>query len=186
MDEIYIRKVLNGDSDSFRYLIRNYKDIAYSLAMSVVKDEYVAQEVVQIAFVKAFTKLSNFKGKSKFSTWLYRIVINEAFNAIRKRKQEVVSFEGSPAFTTPEIDSFSLEMDADEQRYYINEALKMISAKESLVLRLFYLEENSIDEITAITGWTASNIKVLLHRGRNNMKVILMKQLNTNKQILYS
>ncbi len=186
MDEIYIRKVLNGDSDAFRYLIRNYKDIAYSLAMSVVKDEYAAQEVVQIAFVKAFTKLSTFKGKSKFSTWLYRIVINEAFNAIRKRKRETVSFEGTPAFTTPDVDSFSQEMDAEEQRYYINEALKILSAKESLVLRLFYLEENSIDEITAMTGWTASNIKVLLHRGRNTMKEILMKQFNTDKKILQS
>src|SRR5664279_767345 len=100
MDDIYIQKVLKGDTDAFRFLIKKYKDIGYSLAMSVVKDEFTAQDVLQASFVIAFSKLSTFKGNSKFSTWLYRIIINEAFNAIRKRKNETVSFEGSTAFTT--------------------------------------------------------------------------------------
>jgi len=177
---------LNGDANAFRFIIKNYKDIAFSLAISVVKDEFVAQEVLQTAFVNAFTKLSTFKGKSKFSTWLYRIVINEAFKAIKKQKSEIITFGESPIFTTPEIDCFSLGIDADEQRFYINEALKMISPRESLILRLFYLEENSIEEIAEITGWTFSNIKVNLHRARINMKELLMKYFNVDKQILYT
>lgn len=186
MDEIYIHKVLNGDANAFRFLIKSYKDIAFSLAMSVVKDEFVAQEVLQTAFVNAFMKLSTFKGKSKFSTWLYRIVINEAFKVLKKQKSEILLFSGSPVFTTPESDCFSLVINVDEQRFYINEALRMISPKESLVLRLFYLEENSIEEIAEITGWTFSNIKVLLYRARNNMKELLMKSFNVDKQILYT
>jgi len=186
MDEIYIRNVLNGDANSFRFIIKNYKDIAFSLAMSVVKDEFVAQEVLQTAFVNAFAKLSTFKGKSKFSTWLYRIVINEAFKAIKKQNSEIITFGGASVFTTPEIDGFTLGIDADEQRFYINEVLKMISPKESLILRLFYLEENSIEEIEEITGWTTSNIKVLLHRARISMKAQLLKCFNVDKQILYT
>lgn len=186
MDEIYIRNVLNGDANSFRFIIKNYKDIAFSLAMSVVKDEFVAQEVLQIAFVNAFTKLSTFNGKSKFSTWLYRIVINEAFKAIKKQKSEIITFGGTSVIATSEIDCFSLGISADEQRFYINEALKMISPRESLILRLFYLEENSIEEITEITGWTFSNIKVLLHRARISMKAQLFKCFNVDKQILYT
>jgi RNA polymerase sigma-70 factor (ECF subfamily) len=186
MDEIYIRNVLNGDANSFRFIIKNYKDIAFSLAMSVVKDEFVAQEVLQISFVNAFTKLSTFNGKSKFSTWLYRIVINEAFKAIKKQKSEILTFGGASVFTTSEIDFFSLGINADEQRFYINEALKMISSRESLILRLFYLEENSIEEIAEITGWTTSNIKVLLHRARISMKAQLFKCFNIDKQILYT
>jgi RNA polymerase sigma factor (sigma-70 family) len=185
MDEIYIRNILNGDVNAFRFIIKNYKDIAFSLAMSVVKDEFVAQDVLQTAFMNAFTGLSTFKGKSKFSTWLYRIVINEAFKSVKKLKSEIVAFGELPVFIAPEVDSFSLEMSADEQRFYINEALKMISSKESLVLRLFYLEENNIEEIADITGWTHSNIKVLLHRARINMKELLLKCFNVDKQILY-
>jgi len=185
MDEIHIRNVLNGDTNAFRYLIKSYQDIAYSLAMSVVKDEFMAQEITQTAFVIAFTKLSTFKGKSKFSTWLYRIVVNEAFKVIKKQKSEIITFGGSPILNAPEIDSFSSTMDADEQKYYINEALKMLASKESLILRLFYLEENNIEEISEITGWTSSNIKVLLHRARINMKALLMKCFDIDKLILY-
>ena len=79
MDDLYIRKVLQGDTDAFRWIIKNHKDMAYSLAMSVVKDEYIAREVLQISFVQAYTKLNTFLGKSKFSTWFFRIVIHESF-----------------------------------------------------------------------------------------------------------
>jgi len=184
MDDVYIRKVLNGDTNAFRFIIIKYKDIGYSLAMSVVKDEFKAQEVLQTSFILAFTKLATFKGKSKFSTWLYRIVINEAFKSIKKQKSEIITFGESPVFRTLEVDSFSSGMDADEQRFYINEALKMLVAKESLILRLFYLEENRIEEIAEITGWTFSNIKVLLYRARINMKELLIKCFNIDKQIL--
>lgn len=186
MDEKYIQDVLNGDNNAFRFLIKRYKDIAYTLAMSVVKDEFAAQEVLQIAFVNAFVKLSTFKGNSKFSTWLYRIVINEAFKSIKKQKSDIIAFGESTVFTTTGTDCFSLNMNAEEQQFYINEALLRLSPKESLVLRLFYLEENSIEEIAEITGWTISNIKILLHRARANMKELLMKYFNVDKQILYA
>jgi len=186
MDEKYIRDVLNGETNAFRFLIKSYKDNAFTLAMSVVKDEFVAQEVLQNAFVNAFTKLSTFKGNSKFSTWLYRIVINEAFKSVKKLKAEIITYGGSTVFSTPDIDCFTFKMNADDQRFYINEALLKLSSKESLVLRLFYLEENNIDEIAEITGWSVSNIKVLLHRARINMKELLMKYFNIDQQILYA
>lgn len=185
MDEIHIRTILNGDANAFRFIVKSYKDIAFSLAMSVVKDEFIAQEIIQSAFVIAFTKLSSFQGKSKFSTWLYRIVVNEAFKVIKKEKAKLITFYESPILNAPETDHFSSTMDADEQKFYINEALKRLAPKESLVLRLFYLEENSIEEIAEITGWTSSNIKVLLHRARINMKALLMKCFDIDKQILY-
>lgn len=185
MDETYIRNVLNGDTNAFRFLIKSYKDIAFSLTMSVVKNEFLAEEVLQTAFVIAFTKLSTFKGKSKFSTWLYRIVVNEAFKVLKKQKNENMRFGDQTEIRTPEIDSFSSVFDLDEQRFFINEALKMIVPKESLVLRLFYLEENSIEEIVEITGWTSSHIKVLLHRARINMKAHLSQTFDIDKQILY-
>jgi len=182
MEKIYIQKVLNGDTDAFRFIIKNYKDMAYSLAMSVVKDEFVAQEVLQTSFVRAFSSLDTFKGKSKFSTWLYRIVVNEAFKVLKKKENNVIIY-GEPSFNTAsEIDDFASKIEEDEQRYYINEALEKLSPKESLALRLFYLEENSIEEITEITGWSCSNIKVILHRARVNMRLILERSLKIDKQ----
>jgi RNA polymerase sigma factor (sigma-70 family) len=185
MDEIYIHKVLNGDTDAFRYIIRNYKDMAYSLAMSVLKDEYVAQEVLQTSFIRAFSNLASFKGKSKFSTWLYRIVINEALKVLNKRGNNFLVYEEGSISIDSEIDDFTLKIGEDDQQYYINEALERLSPRESLCLRLFYLEENSIEEIAEITGWTRSNIKVILHRARTNAREMLKKYYNIDKQALY-
>jgi len=164
MDEIYIQKVLKGDTDVFRFLIKKYKDIGYSLAMSVVKDEFAAQDVLQASFVIAFSKLSAFKGNSKFSTWLYRIIINEAFKVLKKHNKDIVSYGELPVSISTDVEDTGSRIDGEDQRYYINEALKLLSPNESLALRLFYLGENSIEEIAEITGWSNTNIKVILHR----------------------
>lgn len=183
----HIQQVLDGDTDAFRFIIDVHKNTAYSLAMSVVKEEHAAQDVVQLAFIRAFTKLVTFKGKSKFSTWFYRIVINEAFKVVRKLDKGTVSFnDDGPVEEEPEVDEWLLKIDEDHQRYYINETLKKLSSNESLALRLFYLEESNVEEITELTGWTKSNAKVILHRARGNMKKELTQLLTLHKQDLYS
>jgi RNA polymerase sigma factor (sigma-70 family) len=185
MDDIYIQKVLKGDIDAFRFLIKKYKDMGYSLAMSVVKDEFTAQDVLQTSFVIAYSKLSSFKGKSKFSTWLYRIIINEAFKVLKKHKKDFVTYGESTAHIPVDNEDIESIIDSDNRQYIINEALKMLSPNESLALRLFYLGENSIEEITQITGWTKSNIKVILHRARTNMRQLLASHFKLNQQSLY-
>lgn len=185
MDEYYIKKVLDGDVDSFRFIINTYKDMAFSMAMSVVKDDLIAREVLQTSFVQAYINLSSFKNKSKFSTWLYRIVINEAFKVKKKEGRDFIIFGNQSVLTTSESDDMAKKIDEDEQKYYINEAMKILSSKESLILRLFYLEDNSIDDISDITGWTNSNIKVILHRARINMKQILKNNFNLDQHSLY-
>lgn len=185
MDDSCIQKILKGDTEAFRQLIIKYKDMAYSIAMSVVKNEFYAEEVLQISFVKAFEKLKMFKGDSKFSTWFYRIVVNESFKQLEKRKSEFINFVEEPPDISNEIDNSILKLIKTDQEYYINKALEKLSAQESLVLRLFYLDENSIDEISNITGWTAVNIKVILHRARINLRVILTQTFKLDKKVLY-
>lgn len=185
MDEYYIQRVLDGDADSFRFIIKAYKDMAYSMAMSVVKDDLIAREVLQTSFVQAYINLSSFKSNSKFSTWLYRIVINEAFKVKKKEIRDFIRFGNLSVFTISESDDLTKKIDEDEQKYYVNKAMGMLSSKESLILRLFYLEDNSIDDITDITGWTNSNIKVILHRARINMSRILKTDFKLDPKSLY-
>ena len=169
MDSVYIKRILEGSTDDFRYFIQKYKDLAFSVAVSVVKNEYDAEEVVQEAFIKAFKNLKSFRGKSEFKTWFYRIVINEAFKRVQKTKNEIILPNGD---NLPEIEDFTdtfRGMNAEEQRVLVSESLLKIPPKESLSLQLFYLEENSIVEITNITGWSEANVKVILHRGRKHL-----------------
>lgn len=168
MDEIYIRKVCNGDTESFRYFLKHYKDMAFSLAISIVKDEFLAEEIVQDAFMKAFNGLKSFNHKSKFSSWLYRIVVNESFMHLKKMKRKPIQFLEDYDNEIADDRDFSI-LQQDEQVRLINEALKKLAANESLALRIFYLEEESVKTLCDITGWSESNAKVTLHRGRKNM-----------------
>ena len=91
MDNHYINEVLNGNTNAFGYFIRTYQNKAFGLAVSIVKSEEYAKDVVQESFIKVYSSLSNFRNESKFSTWLYRIVVNTSLSFIKleKRRDEV-------------------------------------------------------------------------------------------------
>ena len=171
LEELTIKKVLNSDTEAFRYFVTTYKDLAFSVAVSVVKNEFTAADVVQESFMKAFENLKSFKGKSKFSTWFIRIVINESFKSVQKKKVHYTDL----VIELEDIQKDELK-DAD-RKFFVNEVLKIMSPNESLVLRLFYLNENSIKEICEMTGWNESKAKVTLHRARKSMEEKLRKLL---------
>lgn len=179
-DELHIRKVLDGDESAFRYFITEYKDMAFTVAISIVKEENIAQEVVQDAFFKAFKALRSFKNEALFSTWFYRIVVNEGLLRLKKMKREIITFSAEYDPDVRDEDVF-LDLEGSEQSHLINEALKKLSPNESLVLRLFYLQEENIKSVCDITGMTASNVKVTLHRARRNMLGVIsqLKKQNT-------
>ncbi|WP_295767359.1 sigma-70 family RNA polymerase sigma factor [uncultured Mucilaginibacter sp.] len=172
---IYIEKLVNGDESAYRYFIRTYKDMAFTLAVSIVKDNFMAEEVAQDAFIKAFNNIKSFNGRAAFKTWIYRIIVNEAFLRLKKeKKHQLVYFEDYQADIA---DANDLENLNESERFEtINRAFKLMPPNEALALRLFYLEESSIKEIEVITGYTESNIKVLLHRGRKRMLTIIKNQ----------
>ena len=92
-DQICIEKILQGDTSSFSFLVESYKDMAYTIAMKIVRNAEDAEEVAQDSFVKAYQQLQSFKGNSKFSTWLYTIVYRTAISKIRKKKLEVTDID---------------------------------------------------------------------------------------------
>lgn len=185
MDEKYIQKVLAGDVDSFRYFVSNYKGFAFSIALAIVKDEYLAEEVVQESFIKVFKGLKSFKGKSKFKTWLCRIVINESLKKSISQKSHNTETNEIPEKEIPIGDESFNELLLDEQRHYINTVLKLLPPEESLSLELYYLQEQSIEEIIAATGWSVSKTKMLLHRGRKSFYLKLERLLKAEtKNIL--
>ena len=176
MDEQYLQKVLAGDINAFRYFVRKYQDMAFSLAMSIVKSELIAEEAVQDAFVKAFQNIKKFKQKSKFSTWLYKIVVNESLRRVKKKRLEMVDVSDIPDSNLESEfkDSFSV-LHEIEQKEIVNETLLNLPATDSLLLRLYYLEEKSIEEIKEITNLSTSNIKVVLHRARKRFYKLVEK-----------
>lgn len=179
MDEQYIRQVLDGNTEAFRFLIAKYKDFSYSIAMSILKSELQATEAVQDAFVKAYQNLEAFRGKSRFSTWLYRIVVNESLRKTRHKKLELSgTLPGHENLPDAGSDILS-SMHEVEQKEIVNDILQKMPATESLLLRLFYLEETNISETAKIAGLSESNVKVILHRARKRFHSLLVSIYKT-------
>jgi len=170
----YLAKLLNGDTSAFKYFIKTYKDMAFTLAVSIVKDEFIAQEIAQDAFIKAFKAIGSFNQQATFKTWFYRIVVNEAFMRLKKLKKDILYF--CEEYEADIADDNLDYLNQSEQTELVNEAFKLMPVTEALVLRLFYIEEESIKQVCAITGYTEANVKVHLHRGRKRMAGIIQQQ----------
>ena len=177
-EQIIIRKVVAGDAQAFAVLVNTYKDMAVLLAYNILLNREDAEEVAQDAFVKAYSSLHSFKSDARFSTWLYRIVVNTALNKKKLKKQYPVEISDTLAAELPsDINTIFATQITSEHRKHIQAALKAINTNERLCITLYYLNELSVEEIHELTGITTSNIKVLLYRGRKNLYTALHRHL---------
>ncbi len=175
-----LQKAKQGNPEALNKIIDRYKDQSFSLALGIVQNVTAAEDIVQNAFIKVFKHLNQFNSASKFSTWLYRIVYNES---IRLIKHERVAAKKEIAIDDVDDNFFPIEdalnhLLADERKHIIKQALRRLSFDENTMLTLFYLEEKSIRELQHITGFSTTNIKVILHRARKKLYQILRTMLN--------
>jgi RNA polymerase sigma-70 factor (ECF subfamily) len=169
-DLIIIQKILAGDGQAYATLVNNYKDMAVSLAYNILLNREDAEETAQDAFIKVYSSLRAFKGNAKFSTWLYRIIVNTALNKKKIKKHYPIELTESLNDELPaEINDIVARGITTEHRKYIQLAMGSLNDNERICITLYYLNELSVDEINESTGISTSNIKVLLYRGRKNL-----------------
>lgn len=181
-DEEIIGLVLDGDVQAFRHLVDRHTRIAYSTAFAVTRNHEDAEEIVQDAFLKAFSSLNSFGGRSKFSTWLFRIVYHRALNHMEKTRPQKTDF-------TSAKEDFLITQDRErlihkDQEVYIGKALEKLNVPDRLALSLYYLNEKSQQEISALTGWSLSATKLRIHRARSKFDEALEKILGNEKDNL--
>lgn len=174
-DTYYIERILKGETDCFACLIDKYSCQVYSLIVKIVRNREDAEELCQDTFIKVFRTLSSFKGKSSFSTWIYRIAYNTAISKTRHRKQDFLSIEEE------QLSNISEEMvtnalgrtSNEEQLRSLDMAMEKLPPNERALISLFYLKEKTIEDVATITGLTESNVKTKLHRIRKKLYVLL-------------
>ncbi|MBN2350267.1 MAG: sigma-70 family RNA polymerase sigma factor [Bacteroidales bacterium] len=167
-DNIYINKVLQGEVNLFAVLIDRYKNMAYTMAFRIVNNSEDAEEIVQDAFLKVYKNLAGFKNRSKFSTWLYRIVYNTSISKIRTKKQAGEPLDNLHYLSDPSLSALE-ELEMEEQKKIIHNLLNRLPKDEQTLLTLYYTNENSIEEIGEITGLSNANVKVKLYRARKKL-----------------
>lgn len=178
-DQLYIEKILNGDTKAFAVLVNRYKYMVYSLAIKMLKNREEAEEVSQDTFVKIFKSLDKFKGDSKFSTWVYRITYNSCLDRIKtyRRNYDTITID---EFTENQIRSLETAfdiMERSDREKSVLDCLQRLPVDDKVLLTLFYYEELSLEEISKIVDLDQNNVKVKLFRARKKMATILRRRM---------
>jgi len=178
-DQLYINKVINGDASAFAYLVDTYKNMVFSLAYKMTKNKEEAEEVSQDTFIKAFKNLSNFKGDSKFSTWLYRICYHTTLDAIKKNKKNNYTFEINEVTYNQiqSVETILQGIERKERSVIMDKCLMKLPDEERSILWMFYYDELSLKEIIEVTNLSEANLKVKLHRARKKLLTIVEKNI---------
>src|SRR5450432_3719429 len=162
MELFYIQKIIQGDVNQFSYFVEKYKDMAFTIAFRIVNNAEDAEEVVQDSFLKAYKSLYQFRRDSKFSTWLFKIVVNRSLS---KAKRKTLYTKDLDEETVPDIliestDSVYMNLIHADKKKYINHAINQLNMDDSLLLTLYYLNENTIAKISEISFVPVENIKM--------------------------
>jgi len=170
-DEYYIREILKGDSGSFSQLVEKYSHLAFSLSMKILNQREDAEEAAQDAFIKAYNSLSSFQSSATFKTWFFRIVYNTSISKLRTRKNIEVKFEDIKISDTEILATENAigKLNADDRQRYLLVGLERLEPDERALLKMYYYDEFSMDDVSVITGLTVSNVKVKIHRSRKKL-----------------
>ncbi|MEI9405525.1 RNA polymerase sigma factor [Mesorhizobium argentiipisi] len=174
-DRALVSRALARDPDAFRAIIKTHNQRLYRIARGVVRNDAEAEDIVQEAYMRAFASLSSFRGEASLSTWLSRIVINEALGRLRKRRR-TVAMPGNPE---AQIIRFPLNQndlnpgDDPERTMAQRQILGLVErATDSLpddyrtVFVARVIEGLSIEETADLLGVKPETVKTRLHRAR--------------------
>jgi RNA polymerase sigma-70 factor (ECF subfamily) len=175
-----IHQVLNGNTAMFELLMRRYNERVYRAARSIVRDEQEAEDVMQQAYMNAFTHLRQFNGSARFSTWLTKIAINDALARVRRRGRyepfdddlsnvEPLMFS-NPA-PSPERQAF-----AGELRGLLEGAIDALPDGMREVFMLREVEGLSTSEVAECLGVSEDVVKTRLSRGRAALRRLLLER----------
>ena len=158
-----IESVVKGNINDYTLLINRYKDRAFSLLKRLLKNEMDAEEVLQDCFLKSFHSLN-------------RIVYNSALSFLsskkRKIEKEMSSFDEEYNLSAFDSEIYSTTENVSD---YLFKMVDKLPIKNALVIILFYMDGLSLIEISNVMGISIVNVKVLLHRSRNNLRDLLIK-----------
>jgi RNA polymerase sigma-70 factor (ECF subfamily) len=177
---ISIDALKTGDREAFSQLVDQTSAHIYRVALQILGNEQDAEDVLQEAYIKAFRSLPDFEGRSSLTTWLYRIAVNEALMALRKRKPQVFSMdEGNSNEDEAESESLEIldwccmpegELLSSESRVFLDQAVQGLPANLRVVFVMRDLEGLSIQDTAQALGISENNVKTRLLRARLKLR----------------
>ena len=175
-----LERCKKNDSTAQMQVYKGYYKAMYNTAYRILKDEFEAEDLIQEAFLTAFTKLNTFKGEVTFGAWLKRIVVNKSLTQLKKNNRyDEVKLEVIPNY---EIEETSINYDSINVKEILNH-IKNLKDNYRIVLTLNLIEGYDYEEIAEILNYTNENVRTTISRAKKKLKQVLLA--NTNKTKVY-
>ena len=161
--------------EAFSIVVTQYSEQLYWKIRRMVLSHEDANDVLQNTFIKAWTKLSSFQNKSKFSTWLYRIAINESLDFLRHQKLIQLVSDADDATVSAKLlaDDY---FDGNEAEALLQEAIASLPDVQRMVFNLRYYDEMKYSEISLLLGTTEGALKASYHLAVKKIKAYIEKR----------
>ena len=174
-----ISNAKGGDKAAFSALVKMHKAYLFAVVFQLLKSKEDAEDVLQNAFIKIYQKLYTFKNQAKFSSWIYRIAINEA---LTYRRLFRLKLEREQKMEEPVQEKNSLDkIIQDDLKKEVQLALEQLTESEQMVIQLYYYKGQKVGEVAYICNKSISWVKVVLHRARKKLENII----RNNKNLIY-
>lgn len=176
-----IERLKTGDQQAFRAIVDSWKDMVYNTSLGIVQNAEDAEDVTQEVFVQVYESVNQFKGDSKFSTWLYRIAVTKSLDHLRKKKrkkrfafvQSLFGHNEEEVNHQPDFQHPGVTMENKENAAVLFKAIEKLPDNQKTAFTLHKLEGLSYQEIAEIMETTVSSVESLMHRAKGNLKKYL-------------
>lgn len=181
-----IRRAQAGESEALTQLIMSQQHYVYSIAMSVLKNPDDAADLTQDAFIRLVRALPQYTGESRFTTWLYRLVVNLGRDELRRRGRQVPIAppsdepeEQDPMASVADDDRWAdpeQALDSQELRSEVRRALAQLDEHHRLVLTLYYFDDMKYTDIAEVLDMPLNTVKSHIRRGKERLAALLSAQ----------
>lgn len=175
MEQSIIVRAQKGDKEAYRELVLMYAHVVEKFAYQLGVREHDIGDVAQEVFLKLYRFLHQFN-ESRFTTWLYKITLNTARDFYRKEAREMKKEQKLQHYKEELSQSAEMHVLVYEEDRQLHEAIMQLKEDYRMPLVLFYFHQLQYEEIAEVLGITLANVKVRLHRAKDQLKTILMKQ----------
>lgn len=180
-DSELIAAVLKGDSAAFEPLVAKYQSRVFATARRYARRESEVEDIVQEVFIKAYQKLDSFRGEAPFEHWLMKMAVRTCYDFLRShqrnRETNISELTDTETDWLERVASQPVDQsnDTDAARMLVERVLSQLSPAARMVITLLEIEEKSVKEIAALTGWSLPLVKVRAFRARAEMRKILSR-----------
>jgi len=176
-DRELVRRAQKDDKEAFEELVRRHQNRVFAVAGGILRNREDVEDIAQQVFLKAYFSIRRFDQRAAFSTWLYKITVNECWDLLRKKKVRPLVFEAELSEEQNQVYQASSEQsdgkpDASERlalREQVEELMSCLDERDRMMLVLKEVQGFSVEEIAESMGVNANTVKVRLFRARRKI-----------------